>query len=134
MQTQQYLHQGRKHIPWINLDLESSNEPYLGMMVSQLRRGIGGWGLGFATRDLSDTCYNKGCWVNRLTPYEKPTTTSQTVKFTPPKYATLYVRYKVFEEPPRAPHQKVWIPKPNHLKNPLNTLSNISSDPLPRAP
>jgi hypothetical protein len=37
-------------------------------------------------------------------------------------------------EPMRAPLQKqVWCPKPNHLRNPLDTLPNICSDPIPRA-
>jgi hypothetical protein len=35
----------------------------------------------------------------------------------------------------RAPPQKqVWVPEPNHLKNTLDTIPDISSDPLPRAP
>jgi hypothetical protein len=41
---------------------------------------------------------------------------------------------EVFEEPSRAPPQKqVWVPKPNLLRNPLDTLPNISEDPLPKA-
>jgi hypothetical protein len=35
----------------------------------------------------------------------------------------------------RAPPQKqVWIQKPNHLRNTLDTLPDISSDPFPRSP
>ena len=30
--------------------------------------------------------------------------------------------------------KQVWHPKPNHLRNTLDTLPFISSDPLPRAP
>jgi hypothetical protein len=30
--------------------------------------------------------------------------------------------------------KKVWCPKPNHLKNQLGTLPDMSSDPLPRPP
>jgi hypothetical protein len=37
------------------------------------------------------------------------------------------VRDGVIEEPVR-------VPKPNHLRNTLDTLFDISSDPLPRAP
>jgi hypothetical protein len=41
----------------------------------------------------------------------------------------------MIEEPLRAsPHKQVWVPKPNHLRNTLDTLLDISSDPLPRAP
>jgi hypothetical protein len=45
------------------------------------------------------------------------------------------VRDGVIEEPVRAPPQKqVWIPKPNYLRNTLDSLPDISSDPLNRAP
>jgi hypothetical protein len=41
----------------------------------------------------------------------------------------------VIDEPMRDPPQKqVWLPKPNHLRNTLDTFPDISSDPLPRAP
>jgi hypothetical protein len=44
------------------------------------------------------------------------------------------VKDGVFEEPLRAsPQKQVWVPKPNHLRNPLDTLLNISEDPLPKA-
>jgi hypothetical protein len=45
------------------------------------------------------------------------------------------VRDDVIEEPMRAlPQKQMWIPKRNHLRNILDTLPDISSDPLPRAP
>jgi hypothetical protein len=41
----------------------------------------------------------------------------------------------MIEQPVRTPHKKqVWVSKPNHLRNTLDTLPDISSDPLPRAP
>jgi hypothetical protein len=41
----------------------------------------------------------------------------------------------MIEQPIRTPHKKqVWVSKPNHLRNTLDTLPDISSDPLPRAP
>jgi hypothetical protein len=37
----------------------------------------------------------------------------------------------VIDEPMRAPPQKqVWLPKPNHLRNTLDTFPDISSDPF----
>jgi hypothetical protein len=45
------------------------------------------------------------------------------------------MRDGAIDEPVRAPPQKqVWPPKPNHLRNTLDTFPDISSDPLPRAP
>jgi hypothetical protein len=32
------------------------------------------------------------------------------------------------------PQKQVWTTKPNHLRNKLDTLPDISNDPLPRAP
>ena len=38
------------------------------------------------------------------------------------------------QEPPKAPPQKqVWIPKPNHLRNPFDTLLDIYENLLPKA-
>jgi hypothetical protein len=56
------------------------------------------------------------------------------IKITSSKPTKPVVKDGVFEEPLKAPTQKqVWVLKPNHLKNPLDTLPNISEDPLPRA-
>jgi hypothetical protein len=69
-----------------------------------------------------------------LNPSEKPSTTPKLIKITPPKLTEPVVKDGVFEEPPKAPpHKQVWVPKPNRLKNPLDTLPNISKDPLPKA-
>jgi hypothetical protein len=98
-------------------------------------RGIGGLGLGFATRYGSDACNDKVGECSGLPPSEKHTTTSYHIKFTAPKNATSTMRECVFEEPLKAtPQKQVWCHKPDYLKNPLDTLPNISSDPLPRAP
>jgi hypothetical protein len=110
------------------------SEPQLGMVVSQFKRGIGGPGLGFTAKDGSAACFGKvGEWSG-LKPSEKPSTTPKLIKITPPN-PIVPLRHDVIEKPVRAPPQKqVWIPKPNHLMNTLDTLLDISSDPLPRAP
>ena len=54
-------------------------------------------------------------------------------KITPPKPTEPIEKDGVLQETPQAPPPKqVWIPKPNHLRNPLDTLPNIPSEPLPR--
>jgi hypothetical protein len=56
------------------------------------------------------------------------------IKITPPKPTEPVVKDGVFKEPIKAlPQKQVWIPKPNYLKNPLDTLPNISENPLPKA-
>lgn len=67
----------------------SSNVPQMGMKIIQFRREIGGLGFGFSTRDKSDACNNKVGKCSGLTPSTIPRTTSQPIKFTPPKFATL---------------------------------------------
>jgi hypothetical protein len=50
------------------------------------------------------------------------------------RFTFIFKSILVLEEHLRAPPQKqVWCPKHNHLSNPLDTLPNISSDPLPKA-
>jgi hypothetical protein len=104
------------------------------MMVCQFKRGTSRSRLGFAAKDGNVACFGKvGEWSG-LKPSEKPFATPKLIKSTPPN--TYHpVRDGVIEEPVRVPPKKqVWIPKPNHLRNTLDTLSDISSDPLPRAP
>jgi hypothetical protein len=104
------------------------------MMVNQFKKGTGGPGLGFATNHGSVARFLKVAECIGLTPSEKPSPTPKLIKITPPKSVT-HLRDGVIEEPVRAPPQKqVWLPKHNHLRNTLDTLSNISSDPPPRAP
>jgi hypothetical protein len=82
----------------------------------------------------SGNVYGKVGEFNGLNPSEKPFTTPKLIKITPPKPIEPIFKDGVFEEPPKAPPQKqVWVLKPNHLKNPLDTLPNISEDPLSKA-
>jgi hypothetical protein len=82
----------------------------------------------------SVACFGKvGEW-NGLKPLEKPSATPKIIKTTPPKSITP-VRDSVIEEHVRDPPQKqMWVPKPNHLRNTLDTLPNNSNYPRPRAP
>ena len=101
------------------------------MMVNQFRRGIGGLGVGFALCEKGENIYGKVGECSGLNPSEKPSTTLKLIKITPPKPNEPIVKDGVFEESPKAPPQKqVWVPKPNYLKNPLDTLPNISEDPF----
>jgi hypothetical protein len=104
------------------------------MMMSQFRRGTRTLGVGFALGGKGEHVYGKVGEFSGLSPSEKPSTTPKLIKINPPKPTEPTVKDEVFEEPPRAPPQKqVWVPKPNHLRNPLDTLPNISEDPLPKA-
>jgi hypothetical protein len=104
------------------------------MMVSQFKRGTGRSRLGFAAKDGSVACFGKVGECSGLTPSEKSSPTPKLIKTTPAKPITP-VRDGVIDEPVRAPPQKhVWLPKPIYLRNTLDTFTDISSDPLPRAP
>jgi hypothetical protein len=91
----------------------SSREPQLGMMIAQFKRGDG-FGVGYAyTQSDFDNLYGKIGEASGLSPGEKPTSTPNTQNTT----------NGVYSEPPRAPPKdQVWIPKPNELRNPLDTL------------
>jgi hypothetical protein len=56
------------------------------MIVSQFKRVISEPGLGFASRDGSDTSYGKVGECSGLTPSAKPPVSSQPIKFSPPKF------------------------------------------------
>jgi hypothetical protein len=102
--------------------------------MSQFRRGTRTSGVGFALGGKGEHVYGKVGEFSGLSPSEKPSTTPKLIKINPPKPTKPTVKDGVFEEPPRAPPQKqVWVPKPNHLRNPLDTLLNISEDLLPKA-
>jgi hypothetical protein len=104
------------------------------MMMSQFRRGTGALGVGFALGGKGEHVYGKVGEFSGLSPSEKSSTTPKLIKITPPRPTEPTVKDRVFEEPLKAPPQKqVWVPKPNHLKNPLDTLPNISEDPLSKA-
>jgi hypothetical protein len=80
-------------------------------------------GVDFALAGKGKNIYGKVGECNGLNPCEKPSTTPKLIRTTPPKPTEPVVKYVVFEEPPKAPPLKqVWVPKPNHLKNPLDTL------------
>jgi len=112
----------------------SCNEPQLGMMMTQLRRGIGGPGIGFSSDGKGANLFGKIGECSGLKPSEKPISTSILTKTILPKPLEPIVKDGVVEESPKAPPQKqLWIPKPNHLRNPLDTLSDIPEDPLPKA-
>ena len=102
--------------------------------MCQIRRGTGASGVGFAIGGKGENIYGKVGEYSGLNPSEKPSNTPKLIKITQPKPTEPTVKDGVLEEPPKAPPQKqVWIPKPNHLRNTLDTLSNISEDPLPKA-
>jgi hypothetical protein len=104
------------------------------MMVIQFKRGTSGPGLGFAAKVGSVARFWKVGESCGLTPLEKPSHTPKLIKTAPAKPITP-MRDGVIDEPVRAPPQKqVWLPKPNHLRNTLDTFPDISSNPLPRAP
>jgi hypothetical protein len=103
------------------------------MMMSQFSWGTGTSGVDFALGGKGEHVYSKVGELIGLSPSEKPPT-PKLIKITPSKPTKPTVKDGVFEEPPRAPPQKqVWVLKPNHLRNPLDTLPNISEDPLSNA-
>jgi len=102
--------------------------------MNQLRRGVGGPGIGFASNEKGVNLFGKIGEYSGLKPSEKAIPTPKLTKNTPPKPIEPIVKDGIVEEPPKAPPQKqVWIPKPNHLRNPLDTLPDIPEDPLPKA-
>jgi hypothetical protein len=104
------------------------------MMISQFRQGTGTSGVGFALGGKGEHIYGKVGEFSGLSPSEKPPTTPKLIKITSPKPTEPTVKDRVFKEPPRAsPQKQVWVPKPNHLRNPLDTLPNISEDLLPKS-
>jgi hypothetical protein len=71
-----------------------------------------------------------------LKPSEKPnpSTTPKLIKITPSKPLKPTTKDGMFEEPLKAPSQKqVWVPKPNYLKNSLDTLPRLPEESLPKA-
>lgn len=111
----------------------SCNEPQLGMMVSQFRRRTDGSGLGFALCGKDGNAFGKVGEASGMTPSEKNPIPLKLTKFTPPKQPQPIVGDGVIIEPPKAPPvKKVWAPKPNHLRNSLDTLPNAPKEPLPK--
>ena len=104
------------------------------MMMSQFTWGTGASIVGFAFGGKGENIYGKVGECSGLKPSEKPTTTPKLTKITPPKPTLPTIKDGMFEEHPKAsPQKQVWIPKPNYLRNPLDTLPIISEYPLPKA-
>ena len=62
----------------------------------------------------------------------EPSVSALSSSTAPPVPKPAPVKDGIFSEPPRAPPKKpVWVPKPNHLKNPLDTLPP-SGKPTPK--
>jgi hypothetical protein len=93
------------------------------MMMSQFRQGTRTSGVGFALSGKGEHVYGKVGEFSGLSPSEKPSTTLKLIKINPPKSTEPTVKDGVFQEPTRAPPQRqVWVPKPNHLRNPFDSV------------
>ena len=125
MQTEEENTYLRTILSWV-----SCSEPQLGMMISQFKRAAGGSGVGLAQGvDLS--AFGKIGESSGLNPSEKPnsTTTPKLTKLPSKEPVKPITKDGVFEEPPRAPPKnQVWHPKPNHLKNKLDTMPPIQEE------
>ena len=77
------------------------------MMMSQFRRGTGALGVGFALGGKGENIYGKVGECSGLNPSEKPSTTPKLLKITPPNPIVPTTKDGVFEEPPKAPPQKI---------------------------
>ena len=91
------------------------------MLLSQFKRGDG-YGVGFNYNRVSFE-YGKIGECSGLSPSEKPAPSSQN----PPKLSETHTPNQVingvFQETSKEPPKKqVWTEKPNHLRNPLDTL------------
>ena len=99
----------------IVLNWVSSREPQLGMLFSEFKR-YDGFGVGKIIEHLNHH------WVYGLVgeSAEKSDTQASNSKPIPTKYG-------VYTEPPsKTPKKHVWVEKPNHLKNKLDTLPYIA--------
>ena len=103
----------RTHI--LGLSWVSSSEPQLGMMIKQFKRGDG-FGVGYTyTKSDFDKLYGKiGKAAGAPSALNTASTSTQPSLVDPVD--------GVLKKPSKAPPQKqVWVPKPNELKNPLDT-------------
>ena len=94
----------------------SSSEPQLGMMIKQFKRGDG-FGVGYTyTKSDFDILYGKIGKAAGVSSALNTAITSTQPSFVDPMDGVL-------KEPQKSPPQKqVWVPKPNELRNPLDTL------------
>src|SRR5579859_6772931 len=103
------------------------------MMISQYKRGTDTTGLGFAIGGKGQVTYGKIGQGSGLRSSDKNPIPPKITEITPPKPTEPIVKEGVLQETPQAPPPKqVWIPKSNHLQNPLDTLPNIPAEPLPK--
>src|SRR6185312_13731569 len=94
----------------------SASEPQLGMMIKQFKRGDG-FGVGYTyTKSDFNMLYGKIGKAAGVQSALNTTSTSTQPSLVDPVDSVL-------KEPQKAPPQKqVWVPKPNELRNPLDTL------------
>ena len=95
----------------------SASEPQLGMMIKQFKRGDG-FGVGYTyTKSDFDMMYGKISKAAGVPIALNTASTSTQPSLVDPMDGVL-------KEPSKTPPQKqVWVPKPNELRNPLDTLS-----------
>jgi len=106
----------REILSWV-----SCREPQLGMMIKHFKRGDG-FGVGYAyTQSDFDMLYGKiGKAAGVASALNVASSSTQPSLVDPVE--------GVLKEPPKAPPQKqVWVPKPNELRNPLDTLPGTSA-------
>ena len=111
----------REIISWV-----SAREPQLGMMVQQFKRPDGvGVGFAFTPPDIVQPYVKIGEML-------EPSVSAPSSSTAPPVPKPAPVKDGILSEPPRAPPKNpVWVPKPNHLKNRLDTLPP-SGKPIPK--
>ena len=104
----------------------SSCEPQLGVMIASFKRGNGfGVGHKYTKTDFQHIYGLIGQASGEGTSTNPPSSTT-------PKPSQVSTEGAVFEEPHRAPPRKqVWMSKPNHLRNKLDTMPDM---PPPRNP
>src|SRR5579859_5553351 len=113
----------------------SAREPQLGMIISKFKKGDG-FGIGLSYNRVYDD-YGKIGECSGVSQSEKPPPSSPESSETKPTQNLDGVVDGVFQEPTREPPKKqVWVEKPNHLRNPLDTLppaANRRPAPHPKA-
>ena len=99
-----------------NLSWVSGREPQLGMMIKQFKCGDG-FGVGYTyTQSDFDMLYGKIGKAAGVQSALNPASSSMQPSLVDPVDGVL-------KEPSKAPPQKqVWVPNPNELRNPLDTL------------
>src|SRR5579883_2293977 len=113
----------------------SAREPQLGMIISKFKKGDG-FGIGLSYNRVYND-YGKIGECSGVNPSEKPPPSTPESSETKPTQNLDGVVEGVFQEPTREPSKnQVWVEKPNHLRNPLDTLppaANRRPAPQPKA-